>query len=381
MLAYNFHQLGTSYNDKQISTKVATIVNSSQAFGSGPTTFTPTLGGNSACDPGAGVTTPPTGLNATCAWYTEEDGSLLLWQPGAPAPFVASHAVQVGSIGTGTLPPVCPPATPPDLIWGSHCTAGTSVVPYYSHDTMFMRVIGQDKASERASATSIFAPIISVQDSGIAHYAVWSPCSVGDPTTVDIGDTVILRSNSYKSQNTPACPTPPNLVPNDFKGFFHNPTTSLPGTSANGGPAPPQSLICSATTKIGYTELDYFCAIGGNTIGNEKADMQILHDSYASCQPNSTTAPCKPVLVPVMDEIQGATAPGCGIPCSPSKVDMHIAAWVTVIPQQDVLVTPTSQDWTGLVVDYLFKRGSWGCATPPCPNPPPGTPLAINLLH
>jgi hypothetical protein len=237
---------------------------------------------------------------------------------------------------------------------------------------MFMRVLGQDKASQRAPATSVFAPVIAVQDSGIVHYAIWSPCSVGDDSKVDIGDTVILRSQSYKTP--PGCSNPPNLAPNDFKGFFHNATTSTPATS-NSGPAPPQSLACSGTTKLSYIELDFFCAFGGNTIGNEAADMQLLHDSWASCQPNSATAPCKPVLAPVMDQISSAAPP-------PGHVNMHISAWVAIVPNQDVQSTPPSQDWTGYVVQYVLRRGSWtGCATPPCPVPPPSTPVAINLLH
>jgi hypothetical protein len=358
MLAANFHQPPVPFIDSQVAAQVAAQVNNSTSAGSGLSAYSTSA--STSCNTTS--TTPPTTLTATCAWYTDTTGSLLLWPSGTSG---AGSAVQVGN---GVLPPVCPPASPPDPVWGSSCSAGVSVVPYYTHSTIFLGALGISAAAERAVATSTFAPILTAQGSGIAHYAVWAGCSVDDPTAVDVGDQVIIRSTDWK--DSAGCGQT-GLNPNDFKGWFHNSNTSTPSTS-NGCCPVPQSLSCSGTGKTSYTELDYFCMSGGNSIGLESADIALIHASWQSCQPGSTTGPCQPVLLPSFDMMNGGG----------SNIQAHLLSWVAAVPDQD-WNSPLQGDWTVHVVALVPRRGDWtsGCGTPPCPNPPPATPVVVSLLQ
>jgi hypothetical protein len=367
MLAANFHQPAVLFTDAQVGAQVAAQVNNSTAGPSGLSAFMPTptsfSGGTPtpACDTAS--SNPPQDLTATCAWYADTNGNLVLW----PTAFAASgHAVQVGN---GTMPPVCPPTSPPDPVWGSRCTAGVSVVAYFTHDTYFMRALGQLTAAERAVGTSTFDPILTTKDSGIAHYAIWSGCSIGDNTSVDVGDQVIIRSNQY---DTNAGCGQISLGSNNFKGWFHNPVTSTPPTSNGCGAAcaPPQTLTCSGITKTDYTELDYLCMSGGNA--NESADIAIIDASWDSCVTGSSSGPCKPMLIPVFDMLTGRG----------SNIQGHIRSWAAAVPDQRWdQNTPRSTDWTVHIVALVARRGDWnGCPTPPCPVPPPSTPVAITLV-
>lgn len=363
MLAANFHQPAAPFTDPQVAAQVAAQVNNSRSGPSGLSAFTPTAGGAAACDTRS--STPPQDLTTTCAWYTDAMGNLLVW----PGGFTASgRAVQVGN---GTMPPVCPPSIPPDPAWGATCTAGVSVVPYFMHDTYFMRALGQPTAAERAVGTSTFAPILTAKDSGIAHYAVWFGCSAGDATSVDVGDQVVIRDNGWT--DSAGCGQT-GLGPNDLKGWFHDPVISTPATSNGCGAtcAPPQGLSCSGTAKTVFTELDYFCMKGGNAIGLEAADVAIIHASWQSCQPGSSSGPCQPVLLPEFDMLNGG---GSGI-------EAHIKGWVAAVPDGD-WNSPSQNPWTVHIVALVGRRGDWtgGCPSPPCPNPPPSTPVAISLVQ
>jgi hypothetical protein len=187
---------------------------------------------------------------------------------------------------------------------------------------------------------------------------------------VDIGDQVVIRDNGWK--DSAGCGQT-GLGNNKFKGWFHNPVTSTPATSngCSAACAPPQALACSGTAKSAFTELDYFCMQGGNAIGQESADIALIHASWQSCQPGSSTGPCQPILLPAFDMMNGT-----------SNVEAHIKSWVAAVPDAD-WNSPSQGQWTVHIVALVPRRGEWqgGCTSPPCPNPPPSTPVAISLLQ
>src|SRR5438309_5685366 len=78
LLAANFHQVGTPYTDAQVAAQVATAAGASVASGSSAVSFPPAS--PATCDTTS--TTPLTSVAATCAWYTDSKGNLVLW-PGA----------------------------------------------------------------------------------------------------------------------------------------------------------------------------------------------------------------------------------------------------------------------------------------------------------
>lgn len=412
LLAYNFHQPAAPKTDPQVSSAIQAQVNSSASSDS---QVSPFPGSAAACDPGVltdptNVSQVATSLTASCAWYV--DGSdqtstttqkkLLLWQSGANT----GHPVQVGN---GQLPPVCPSTA---AGWGTHCTDGTSVLAYYTHPTYFLRAIGQTTATERAIATSTFAPVTAVGPTGgLAHYAVWAFCTVpgSDPADgstgaadgiadaanhpdnpadespdvdlagsnepeVDLNDIVVIRDNKWHSVAT-SC-NPANSNSNNFKGWFHDSVTANPST---GGPFPPATpppfgfVSCSGNgagaAKTNFTELDYFCAKGGNSVGNEAPDIALLQNAWDTCHQH--TAPCAPVLLPVIDYLDEQNA---------SNYVFHIKSWVAGVPTKDPSSLQPSDSWEVQVVDQVAHRVGW-CATPPCPPPPPNAPVSINLVQ
>lgn len=426
LLAFDFHQppAGSFKSDTQVLAAVTAQVNSSLSSGNQAANFPGGSGaGAGGCDTtnaladGTNVGQIAGGLTASCAWYV--DGSdpstpttqkkLLLW----PAGFThAGHAVQVGQVasgGGGLLPPVCPSTI---ALWGTHCTDGTSVLAYYTHPTYFMRAIGQPTAAERAVATSIFAPITTVTG-GFAHYAVWAFCSVTDATLnpgdsptdvdtahpdnppdvpdldpsgsneqeVDNADIVVIRDNSWASL-APACNLA-NTNSNNFKGFFHAPVTATPATGSIPPPPPfchppngscaPGSIQCSSTTyptpPAGVAEGDYFCAQGGNQIGDQTLDIALLQNAWDTCVTH--TAPCVPLLLPVIDFLDEQNA---------STFAFHIKSWIAGVPTQNPATYNSNTTVTVRVVDLVAHRAGW-CPTPPCQTPGPNAPVSINLVQ
>lgn len=391
MLAYNFHQPTTLYNDAAIKTAVVNELQASASLGSGGTGLSPYVGGTSACNTAS--TTAPTNLAATCAWYTDQNGDLVL---------SGGLAVQVGG---GSIPTLCPVNT-------GTCTAGVAVVPYYTHNTIFLQALGTNHAAERATATAIYAPILS--SGGVADYAV-AACAGPNPpghTPPVTGDQLIIRSQSWSSAFT-GCGLVNSEVSNDFKGYFHDPfnTTqtagasgltlqpgsSIPNRVPGGGcnltqppvggncginsPGNPPPSFTVGSAKTVFTEEDYFKVDGGNSGGIDTTDpngIPLIHASWISCNPAATNPPCNQMLVPVVDFFSG----------SGSNTFLHIAYWVAATPDNDWgnnACNPacnTAHDWTVTVVEQVAARGDWsGCASSSCPGVGKDTPLSVGLRH
>jgi Flp pilus assembly protein TadG len=368
LLAYNYRGPATPKSDANVSSAVQATVNQSRSSGSD---LAPFGGFSASCDATSAIV--PTDLTATCAWYADQAGQLVL-SPTSSGNLVAGHAVQVG---TGVMPPVCPSSGNP--VWGSTCTAGVAVIAYYSHPTLFLRALGIQSTSERATGTAIFAPVITTQDTGIAHYAIANCVSNSRPPQV--GDSVVMRSNSWRSTYNGQCGLQGGVGSNNFKGWFHDPTTTNPSTSI---PSPPPAGGCTAANcglptpvpvinstgnaKTQYTEFDYFNAGGGNAIGLEGADVAIIHSSYVSCH---GSPPCHYVLLPVVDYANGGG----------SSIDFHIVSWVAALPDQD-WNSPSQGDWTATVVARVGRRADWtGCTGSSCPPPSSSTPVSIQLYR
>jgi Flp pilus assembly protein TadG len=379
LLAYNFHlpQLAPQKTDADIKTAVTQQVNNSLSQGSGISPFP-----GSATDCKTTSTSAPSRLTATCAWYADQQGKLILW-PASTAK--AGEAVQVGN---GTLPPVCPADTP-DPVFGTVCTVGVTVAPYYTHPTTFMNALGISTASERAVATAIFSSVITANQAGVARYAA-AACAQGiedNPDLdanddVDPGDSVVIRDNNWSSTFT-GCGLPNGVGSNDFKGWYHDPLVTTPASSIPTNPAPascsqatcgiysaanptsnPPPALVAGAAKTDYTEFDYFQAKGGNAIGQQRSDpgaIPLIHSTWLSCQPVAAGGqpPCKPMLIPVIDYYNG----------NGSSIDFHIREFVAAIPDQD-WNSDSQHTWTATVVPngIVARRADFGgCFTTPCP--------------
>jgi hypothetical protein len=377
LLAYNFRGPATAKTDDNVSSAVRATVNQGKSAGSD---LVPFVGYTTGCDTTSN--TVPTNLNATCSWYANQTGQVVL-SPVTAGNRVAGHGVQVGN---GVMPPVCP--SNGDPVWGNTCTAGVAVVAYYGHPTLFLGALGVPTTAERATGTAIFAPVITTQDTGIAHYAVANCVSGTRPPQV--GDTVVMRSQKWQNTYNGQCGLQGGLGPNNFKGWFSQPTTTNPSTSipspppaggcdANpaspnycGLPNPAPAISTTGNQKTSYTEFDYFEAKGGNNIGNETADMAIINSSYDSCH---GSPPCHYILLPVIDYANEKSG---------SAIDFHIVSWVAALPDQKVgpPYTVPAQDWTATVVARVARRGDWsGCTGTSCPPPSSSTPVSIQLYR
>jgi len=372
LIAYNL-RVPLSKTDLDVKNSVIATVNQSRASGSDVTAFPPAS--FAPCDTTA--TTAPTNKLATCAWYADFYGNLLL-SPGTSGNLTNGHAVQVGN---GVIPPSCPSSSA--VFWGSYCTAGITLVPYYAHKTLFLSALGITDAIERASATAIFTPVVTTPDTGYAHYAI-ADC-ISNSRAPQVGDQVTLRSNSWRSTYNNQCSLQGDAGSNNFKGWFHDPkvttpSTSIPSPAPAGGcsaaigpnycglPNPAPSLTAGGA-KTTFTELDYFSSAGGNAIGLEAADIAIIHSSYVSCH---GSPPCHYILLPVVDYVNG----------NGSSIDMHIINWVAALPDQD-WNSPAQGDWTATVVGKVTRRADWtGCpAATTCPPITPSTPLSLQLFR
>jgi hypothetical protein len=412
MLAYNFHIPTKLYTDTDIKNVVVSELTSSASLGSGGTGLSPYQGGVAGPPPPCDVTstTVPTNLRATCAWYANQNGDLVL---------SGGHAVQVGG---GTIPPLCPNTAP--------CAAGVAVVPYYTHATIFLQALGTKIAAEGSTATAIFSPITTSNVSGLADFAV-AACA-GGHTPPEERDQLVIRSNSWSSTFT-GCGLVNGQVSNTFKGYFHSPfdTTQTAGAPGSGvtlqpgssmpnplpaggcnltqppvggncglnspgnppcaNPPPPAKNTCPNFTvgaaKTTFTEEDYFKSDGGDNMGcstsgecgNPNA-IPLIHASWISCNPtpaNGGQPPCHPLLVPVVDFFSGAG----------SNTFMHIAYFVAATPDADwnnSSCLPTcgvAANWTVTVVRLVATRGDWNGCTSTCPGVGKDTPLSIGLRH
>jgi hypothetical protein len=413
MLAYNFHQPAKLYTDTDIKNVVVSELTSSASLGSGGTGLSPYQGGTNSCDTTS--TTVPTNLQATCAWYANQNGDLVL--------SASKHAVQVGG---NTIPPLCPNTQP--------CAAGVAVVPYYTHATIFLQALGTKIAAEGSTATAIYAPITSSSTPGLADYAV-AACAGPPPvhTPPVQRDQLIIRSQSWTNTFN-GCGLINSQVSNTFKGYYHNPfdTTqtagapgsgvtlqpgsSIPNPAPAGGcnltsppvggncglnspgnppcanPPPPAKNLCPNFTvgaaKITFKEEDYFKSDGGDDLGcsvtgecgNPNA-IPLIHASWISCNPtpaNGGQPPCHPLLIPVVDFFSGAG----------SNTFMHVAYFVAATPDKDWGDSScgpscgTSVDWTVTVVEQVATRGDWsGCTGGSCPGVGKDTPLSVGLRH
>ncbi|MEA2684563.1 MAG: putative Flp pilus-assembly TadE/G-like [Chloroflexota bacterium] len=383
LLAYNFHQPTTPKTDTDIRDAVAQQVNNSLSQGSGISAFPAAV--STDCDTSS--TSAPQDKLATCAWYVDAGAKLLIWPAGSTN---AGKAVQVGG---GTLPPVCP-AESTDPAFGNLCTVGVSVVPQYTHPTAFVRILGDTDATERATATAIFSPVLNVPD--IAHYAT-AACFHG--RQIKPGDSVVIFDNqgSGWSSTFTGCGLPNGVGSSNFKGWYHspvvtNPSTSIPSpgpaggctqalcglySAQNPGSNPPPALATSGGSKTSYTEFDYFQGAGGTSVGNQNADPQaiaLIHSTWVSCQPGAPAPGCQPMLVPVIDYYNG----------SGSNVDFHIKYFVAVVPDQDWNSNGT---WTATVVKngiVARRAGYRGCipaAGVTCPPLFRAGLIFISLFH
>jgi hypothetical protein len=286
---------------------------------------------------------------------------------------IAGHAVQVGN---GTIATLC-------INSATGCAAGVTVVTYYLHNTSFLQVVGVPTAAERSVATSIYTPIFTQSDQNLAHYAI-AACI--NNRQLQPGDDVIIRSQQWRNTFT-GCNLQTSGVSNDFKGWYHDPKTTSPGTSipspppaggctqANCGlPTPAPTSFTTTGAKTSYTEFDYFEMKGGNSIGQEQAngDIAIIHASWLSC--HGGQPPCRPMLIPVIDYFAGN-----------GSFDVHIAFFAAVVPDQDWGTSGPgpSQDWTATIVPngIVDHRPDWTGCSSGCPPITPTTAFAISLFH
>jgi hypothetical protein len=380
LLAYNAHQPTVPYTDTNIKDQIANAVNNSLSLGSGLSKY---LGSDALC--ATTSTTAPTNVPRTCAWYADKNGNLVL---------SGGNAVQVGA---GTMPPVCP-------VFSGICTAGVAVVPYYTHNTGFLQVVGSTVAAERSTATAVYAPVTTTSAAGVADYAVAACLNTANPPRApQPGDQVIIQDQNWANTYS-GCGVVGSVGSADFKGWYHSPIvttqtagkvgsfvtlfagTSIPNPEPAGGctfasgncginsPGNPPTVFITGGTKTTFTELDYFGASGGHSFGGQQADpnaIPLIHSSWLSC--HGGQPPCHPLLIPVIDYFNGVGM----------NLMFHVAYFVAAVPDQD-WKNAAQDPWTATIVSngIVQHRGDWsGCTSNPCPPVGPNTPFSIGLVH
>jgi Flp pilus assembly protein TadG len=249
----------STYSDADISTAVANIVPGSVG------------GGDKA------------GNQPTNAYYTDSAANRL--PSGSPC--------KVGSCGT----------IPSGAV-------GVEVGASDKHSTYFMRLVGTSNATESATAVSMFTIIqqFDFNNPAFAPYAAWNTlCTAGFPH-INIGDSIVFRSNSWK--DSAACGNS-GITSNNFKGWFHDPSETI------------------------FNQGDTVTAKGGNAIGQEPIPQ--IQQSYASG---------KPFVIPIVDSASG----------NGSNITFHIAGFVAILPNQSCWANSgtcsPSTDWTATVMAW-----------------------------
>src|SRR5205807_758030 len=190
-------------------------------------------------------------------------------------------------------------------------------------------------------------------DNALGHYAAWQISCVAN-RQIQVGDDLVFPSNSWK---TSAACGQSGISSNNFKGWFHN------STDGGSGPVSSPPSTCSPGTAVTtFSQSQWINSAGGNAIGQESADI-------AKC--DSAFNNHVPMFIPIMDFASG----------NGSNLQMHVAGFVGLIPDQLCSGTPPYTDWSGRVVAFSNFPDGKPCTGPGCPPPTGFEPVNFGLVR